>query len=241
MTTSFKDRLTQTIGNEPPVPPARPRDPASLRILAHAKDLLLIHGYGRVSMDLIAVKAHVSKTALYSRFPSKKHVFAAVIQCEVRSFSPPFDPEEVQDLPTEEALTHIISRMFDTMLVAEKWRLEQILFLEISRHPDLRQVFAESALACEMAAFIRYFELVAARGVLDPQNVWFAAAFLGSLLKGYYFNFVTTGVLADLSAEERSTLARQASHTLVHGIGKPMGAVPHPHSHLDGPEPGAIS
>src|SRR3546814_5485515 len=53
--------------------------PKRAAIIAAATDLFTHSGYGAVSMDAIAAKAGVSKRTVYSHFPGKDVLFAAVM------------------------------------------------------------------------------------------------------------------------------------------------------------------
>lgn len=56
------------------------RDPAVDRaVLGAARDLLVERGYTATSIDAIATRAGVSRTAIYRRWPSKAHVIAAAV------------------------------------------------------------------------------------------------------------------------------------------------------------------
>ncbi len=49
------------------------------RILDAATALILEHGYGRTTMEQVADAARAGKTTLYSRYPTKADLFAAVV------------------------------------------------------------------------------------------------------------------------------------------------------------------
>lgn len=56
------------------------------RILDAAAATFLAQGFGRTTLDQIAEVAHVSKTTLYGRFPTKEVLFAAVVSASVQTF-----------------------------------------------------------------------------------------------------------------------------------------------------------
>lgn len=55
------------------------------RILDAATATFLAQGFGRTTLDQIAEVAHVSKTTLYGRFPTKQVLFAAVVSASVQT------------------------------------------------------------------------------------------------------------------------------------------------------------
>lgn len=58
------------------------------RILDAATALILEHGYGRTTMEQVADAAHAGKTTLYSRYPTKADLFAAVVAQSSEVFDP---------------------------------------------------------------------------------------------------------------------------------------------------------
>ncbi len=55
------------------------------RILDAAAATFLAQGFGRTTLDQVAEVAHVSKTTLYGRFPTKELLFAAVVSASVQT------------------------------------------------------------------------------------------------------------------------------------------------------------
>ena len=80
---------------------ARPSsDDRRAAMLAIARAAFLREGYAAASVAEIAAKIGGSKATLYSYFPSKKDLFVAVIEDEVRRmFVPLFDMDETQEAP----------------------------------------------------------------------------------------------------------------------------------------------
>jgi AcrR family transcriptional regulator len=72
------------------------RDPAVDQVvLEAARSLLAERGYAATSIDAIATRAGVSRTAIYRRWPSKAHVIAAAVFPDISSddVSPDLDTE----------------------------------------------------------------------------------------------------------------------------------------------------
>ena len=65
-------------------PPALPKGRKVEQVLRGAHEVFMAHGYEGANVDAIAKAAHVSKATLYSYFPDKRALFAAVAQvaCE---------------------------------------------------------------------------------------------------------------------------------------------------------------
>src|SRR3546814_2898841 len=92
--------------------------PKRAAIIAAATDLFTHSGYGAVSMDAIAAKAGVSKRTVYSHFPGKDVLFAAVMtrHCSTVSgaagweLDPEVEPREMLTDRGRRFLTLITSR-----------------------------------------------------------------------------------------------------------------------------------
>ena len=120
----------------------RPRleDVAELesKLLSIALHEFLQHGYGGASMARIVKEAGISKTTLYSRFPSKEHLFRAIVNHQARAIPPA--PAQTQgparrDLP--EVLKSHASRMLEFNLRDEVRGIHQLTYSEAHRFPEL--------------------------------------------------------------------------------------------------------
>src|SRR5580692_9580873 len=54
------------------------------RLIRVARRAFIAHGYGATSMNQVARAARLSKTTLYTRFPSKAHLFRAIVDEQIR-------------------------------------------------------------------------------------------------------------------------------------------------------------
>lgn len=66
-------------------PPASQAGQFDERILQEATSLFLERGFGRTTLDLVAQHAEVGKSSLYSRYPSKDALFAAVVSRSIQT------------------------------------------------------------------------------------------------------------------------------------------------------------
>ncbi|HIC81639.1 MAG TPA: TetR/AcrR family transcriptional regulator [Kiloniellaceae bacterium] len=115
--------------------------PKQQAIVAAAAELFLHQGYGAVSMDAIAAKAEVSKRTVYSHFPGKDALFAAVMMDHCDSVAgighleldPSGDPHDV--------LTDLGCRFLPLVTSAEAVALFRIVVAEAGRFPELGQTF----------------------------------------------------------------------------------------------------
>ena len=86
--------LTEQPGEAPGKKAEEPLSPKQQAIVLAAAELFLHQGYGAVSMDAIAAKAEVSKRTVYSHFPGKDALFAAVMMghCDSVAGNRPLGP-----------------------------------------------------------------------------------------------------------------------------------------------------
>jgi AcrR family transcriptional regulator len=161
----------------------RERRERATRILDVAADLLLRHGYRRVTIDDVAAGANIGKGTVYLHWKTREDLFAAVFEREVREAI----GELVRTLrrDPEECLPHGFARVY---------------FLAIMRRPLLRGfVLEDAALLGKLASrdsalderhrlvSIAYFGLLAEHGLLrddlDAEAIGYAfqATFEGFL------------------------------------------------------------
>lgn len=202
-----------------PTRPSDARDAKTTLILDTARRLFIERGYAETSMDQVSHAARISKTTLYTRFPSKEALFGAVVlrECELSGII--FDPEAMVALPLEEALTRVARGLIDIECSPARRRAEQILAAESARFPEVIRVFLESGPNRFHDSLIRLFQLAGERGtarVDDPELTAraFAATCSGSLCE----EWKKMGAAPDLPPSERDALARSLVRLFIRGV-----------------------
>lgn len=123
-----------------------PNDPAAMRRRAFvdtARDLFFANGYAGTTMSSIASKVGGSKTTLWTYFPSKEELFAAVVDDIVEQYGDMLS----MDLPLDEPVPDVL-RLFGNLLMT-KLTTTPILSLfrlvvgEAERFPHLAETFYE--------------------------------------------------------------------------------------------------
>lgn len=165
-------------------PVVETRDSKETGILAAARAAFLESGYAATSMDQVAQRARASKTTLYTRFPSKEALFAAVVVAECEAYGLGVPPTELADLEIDEALRRIGQRFLGLICSPETMRVEQIVLGEASRFPEIAAVFTREGPERVCAAVAGYFFDAAARGLMTVPDPEFAAEQFLSALKG---------------------------------------------------------
>lgn len=175
-------------------------------ILAAAKVLFLDLGYAATSMDLLAQKAHVSKTTLYTRFPSKAALFGAVIDAECRSRGMNFRSDDLRDLPLADALRFVGYRLSALMWSPEAVRMEQVLLGESNRFPEIARIFHDLAPLRLCETLGEFFEQRVAQGEISATDPRFVAEQFLASMKGWTYREVLFGLRDQPSDAEREAV-----------------------------------
>lgn len=153
-------------------------DPASAKraaIVAVARAEFFAHGYGAAAMSSIAARVGGSKTTLWSYFPSKQALFAAVVDDVLERFAEklamPLDPA----LPVRDALRLFGNGMMDIVGAPELIDLHRIVAGEAGRFPELGTLFFERGPKRGKAKLASYLQLAMADGRVRPGDPALAA------------------------------------------------------------------
>lgn len=108
------------------------------RILNAASAVFHEHGFGRATMDQIAEAARAGKTSLYSRYPTKAELFAAVVRRSSAQFA-----ERMSIVITTGSLRERMIatgiELADATLTAESIALMRSTSAEAEAYPDVAQ------------------------------------------------------------------------------------------------------
>lgn len=150
-------------------------------ILSGARKVFLESGFVGATMDAIAEEANVSKQTVYNHYRSKEELFAAMIRTSCREIlevlqtdSPKGDPRSFLRLVG----AHFLRLALDP----NKLALRRVLLPEISRFPELGQIYYRSGPAYLHEFLSDYFAEQNERGTLrvsDPHLL--ADQFIGML------------------------------------------------------------
>lgn len=176
--------------------------PKRTAIIAAATELFTHSGYGAVSMDAIAAKAKVSKRTVYSHFPGKDVLFAAVMMRHCGRVSGGdvwiLDPE----IEPREMLTDRGRRFLRLITSPEAVALFRTVTAEAERFPELGRAFFETGPKCWVGSFEDYLRAQDEKGRLRVPNPEIAAKFLFSLFKDPLHLRVMLGVQAKVTEAE---------------------------------------
>jgi AcrR family transcriptional regulator len=117
-------------------PPASQVGQFDERILQVATSLFLNRGFGRTTLDLVAQHAEVGKSSLYTRYPSKADLFAAVVHHSIQTMFDHLAPVP-EGLNLEQRLQAIGSALIEGILHPRCVAFMRITAAEADNFPDL--------------------------------------------------------------------------------------------------------
>jgi TetR/AcrR family transcriptional repressor of mexJK operon len=153
-------------------------------ILRGAKAVFLKRGYEGTSMDVVALRAGVSKMTVYRHFGSKEVLFAGVISdlCE-RIIDG--NLQEIFDSPPREALRTFARKMIAIVFAPETIELHRIVISESRSFSKLGRLFYQSGPEACISTLASYFDRHADDARFKISNATRAAEEFLELLRGY--------------------------------------------------------
>ena len=176
-----------------------------------AQRLFLEGGYAATSMDAVTTAAGVSKQTVYVYYPSKRVLFADVLEhasvghpkfqaLDYLRTAHPANRAELQDV-----LTQFAQRVVRTMLQPEYISLLRVLIPEVRSHPDLSELFQEVIARRSLHSVGQLLEEAADRGVVGRVDTDAAARLLVGPLLTY---LVVDGLLSAHEPAQQPDTAR---------------------------------
>lgn len=182
-------------------------------LLTTALEQFLKHGYGATSMNTIAKAARVSKTTLYSRYPSKEALFRAIMHEQIERIArlPELRPTE-QGPDLKSGLTAYANLMLNLSLKGDLLEVNRLIYSESQRFPELGAAAAERSEigVRQIADFIRTCARADGVPCSDPEAV--AQAFI-MMIRGWYVNVMLTN--RKVSTAERQAWVERAVRVLL--------------------------
>ncbi len=160
------------------------RDDKRVAILGITYRAFLAEGYAATSMSAIATQVGGSKATLYSYFPSKEDLFAAVIEKKSQEVAALlFEVEEnAADFGT--ALTQLGERLLKFLLEDESIATYRLITAEAGRFPELGRSFYQYGPQRNLARLAQYFDRSVAEGNLKLGNTTMMAVHFLELCRG---------------------------------------------------------
>ena len=170
--------------------PGRPRaDERDLRneaILEAATAVFLEQGFARASTDEIARRAGASKQTIYSLYPSKAELFAALMQRRSEKLVDPVASAILRDdAPVREVLYRYGLQVLRANLSDDGQRLQRLLIAEAPVFSDLANAFWQNGPGWGRELVKQYLESLVQRQVLLIENTDIAADHFMSIVFGW--------------------------------------------------------
>jgi len=158
-------------------------NPKVEKILAGARQVFFQHGYGAATTDMVQQAAGVSKSTVYSYFPSKDTLFVAVVRAECRKLIEGVHGERIEARTPRETLLRMGLRLFETILDPAGLALLRIVIAEAPRFPNLGDTIREAGSVPMHQELADYLAESAMRGELKIDEPHRAARhFIGMML-----------------------------------------------------------
>jgi AcrR family transcriptional regulator len=197
-------------------------------MLAIARTAFLREGYSAASVSEIAAEVGGSKATLYSYFPSKKDLFAAVIEEEVRQMlAPLFEMSETQgDVRT--VLERFARRFLDMLLSQDTVAFYRLVVAESARFPEIGQAAYHIGVQHGLDRLAEFIVAAIERGELRRAEASVAVAQFLDLCAGELHRKRLFGVVGADDRDEVEKQVRNAVATFLaaYGADEPSPAAP---------------
>ena len=133
----------KTVQYEPRPIRARLDEERLTELLDVAAEIFISEGFSAASTNEIARRANSSKTTFYSRFPTKEHLFLAVIERRIDGIFQQVAGSLPEERPIEETLQKFGSALIRLALSKEQIALIRVVSMEAARFPELGKRYYE--------------------------------------------------------------------------------------------------
>ncbi len=193
----------------------RPEDVADIedKLLSVALQEFQDQGYGAASVTKIVKTAGMSKTTLYSRYPSKELLFRAILKRQIERYSPWASlGVDTGPLNLEQGLKAYANSTLKLSLENDELAVNHLIYSEIHRFPELGVAAAERTEIGikRIADFIRRCAVAENIPCKDPDAV--AEVFI-HMIRGWYINVMLSK--RSVSDAQRKQWVERAVRTLL--------------------------
>jgi TetR/AcrR family transcriptional regulator, mexJK operon transcriptional repressor len=196
---------------------AAPQELRRSAFVAAARDAFFTHGYAGTTMSSIAATVGGSKTTLWSYFPSKQDLFAAVVDDIVETYGTSLELPMQPDEPVEDALRRFGHGMMRIILSPPIIALHRLVTGEAGRFPEIGRLFYERGPRRGKVKLANFLEAAMQSGRMrrgDPKAV--ARQFAMMCQAGCHQQMML-GMIDATTPEHVSTDIEAAIATVMHG------------------------
>lgn len=180
-----------------------------------ARNAFLRDGYGGTAMSAIAAEVGGSKTTLWSYFPSKQDLFAAVIDDMVERYGEALHIPLPADGDPGETMRALARSLMKTLTRPQIIALHRMVTGEAGRFPELGSVLFERGPARGHARVSAWLTQLMDRGILRSADPLVAAKQFMALCQAGQFQKHLIGALKRVNAVELEAEIDQAVDTFL--------------------------
>lgn len=145
--------------------PGRTRDERiDIAVLAAARTLLDAKGYAGLTIGQVAASAGIHRPAIYRRWPSKRHLVAAVV-ADLLGLEPTPDTGELRA-----DLTHSMRELVTALRDTSLGRVLPALVADLAADPELREQLWSTVFGPRRETTARALRAAIDRGEIDPDT-----------------------------------------------------------------------
>lgn len=178
-------------------------------LMTVAADLFLQKGYSKVSLEMIARKAHVAVRTIYVKFGGKAGLFREILRSGRESYFATMENLETNVRPMREILIDFGMRMNQLLSSPAAINLHRMVIAEAAADPELAEAFFEAGPRQTRDALRTFFSRADIRAQLradmPPEQlaVHFINCLMGDQLKRYLFMLQACGEHLDVPLVEQ--------------------------------------
>lgn len=215
MTQSSATKTTST--HKPRRRRGRPTSDEVADIGKHLLDIalqeFLEHGYGGASLSRMVRKAGVSKTTLYSRFPSKEAMFLAIVERQIEGLSPAeLLNSAAGPMGLEEGLRKYACHMLDESMKGELLGVNRLMYGESHRFPELGKAAARRT-QLGITRIATFIDECAKREGFQCSDSQAVAELFILAIRGWYIDVMISH--RKVSAKQRASWVDRALHVML--------------------------
>lgn len=162
---------------------AKTRDSRRDAFVAAARDAFFSHGYAGTSMSAISAKVGGSKTTLWTYFPSKQELFAAVLDDLVERYGRALEVKLDPDGDVREELRLFARALLETLHSQPIVDMHRLTIGEARRFPELGRMMFERGQGPGKARLGAFMAEAMRRGKLRSGDSALAARHLAGLIQ----------------------------------------------------------
>ncbi len=163
-----------------------------------ARTLFFALGYAGTAMSTVATKVGGSKTTLWTYFPSKQDLFAAVVDDIVERYGSALEVDLQPQRDVEDALRAFGAAMMATVLSPPILDLHRLVIGEAGRFPEIGQLFYERGAKRGKAKLATFIASAMSQGRLRNGDPMVAAQHFAFMCQSGYHQLCLFGVTAPI-------------------------------------------